>query len=85
LLLSDKGRTVVDVQAAFQLSKPKVSFTRAWTKDVVERRSWRHEAWSEPPEAEPGNPRFLAGFPVKAGCSTATPGRAGNCAAVDPD
>jgi len=36
----------------------------AWTKDVVERRSWRYEAWSEPPEAELGNLRFLAGLPA---------------------
>lgn len=36
LLLSDTGpTTIVDVKPRFQLSKPKVSFTLAWTKDVV--------------------------------------------------
>ena len=62
LLLSNAGLTVVDVKPRLQLSKPKVSFTLAWTKDVVERRGWRYEVWSEPPEAELGNLRFLAGF-----------------------
>jgi hypothetical protein len=38
LLLSDTGPTVVDVKPRSQLSKPKVSFTLAWTKDVVEQR-----------------------------------------------
>jgi len=62
LLLSDTGPTVVDVKPRSQLSKPKVSFTLAWTKDVVEQRGWRYEVWSEPPEAELANLRFLAGF-----------------------
>jgi hypothetical protein len=62
LLLSDTALTVVDVKPRLQLPKPKVSFTLAWTKDVVERHGWRYEVWSEPPEAELGNLRFLAGF-----------------------
>ena len=62
LLLSDTGLTVVDVKPRLQLTKPTVSFTLAWTKDVVERHGWRYEVWSEPPEAEVGNLRFLAGF-----------------------
>jgi len=62
LLLSDTGPTIVDVKPRLQLSKSKVSFTLAWTRDVVERHSWRYEVWSEPPEAELGNLRFLAGF-----------------------
>ena len=37
------------------LSKPKISFTLAWTRDVVEERGWRYEVWSEPPQAELGN------------------------------
>jgi hypothetical protein len=62
LLLCDTGPTVVDVKPRLQLSKPKVSFSLAWTKDVVEQHGWRYEVWSEPPEAELGNLRFLAGF-----------------------
>lgn len=62
LLLSDTALTVMDVKPRLQLSKPKVSFTLEWTKDVVERHGWRYEVWSEPPEAELGNLRFLAGF-----------------------
>lgn len=62
LLLSDTGPIIVDVKPRLLLSKPKVSFTLAWTKDVVERRGWRYEVWSEPPAAELGNLRFLAGF-----------------------
>ena len=62
LLLSDTGPTIVDVKPRLLLSKPKVSFTLAWTKDVVERHVWRYEVWSEPPVAELGNLRFLAGF-----------------------
>jgi hypothetical protein len=62
LLLSDMGPTVVDVKPRVQLSEPKVNSTLAWTRDVVERHGWRYEVWSEPPEAELGNLRFLAGF-----------------------
>jgi hypothetical protein len=63
LLLSDSGLTVVDVKPRSRLSKPKVSFTLAvaWTRDVVEGRGWRYEVWSEPPQAELANLRFLAG------------------------
>lgn len=52
LLLSDTGPTVVDVKPRLQLSKPKVSFTLAWAKDLVEQHGWRYEVWSEPPETE---------------------------------
>ena len=62
LLLSDREPAVVDVKPRLQLCRPKVSFTLAWAKDVVEQRGWRYEIWSEPPEAELGNLRFLAGF-----------------------
>src|SRR5262249_38222430 len=37
-------------------------FTRGWTRELVEGRGWRYEVWSEPPAAELGNIRFLAGF-----------------------
>ena len=62
LLLSDTGPTIVDVKPRLQLSKSKVSFTLAWAREVVEERGWRYEVWSEPPQAELGNLRFLAGF-----------------------
>jgi hypothetical protein len=62
LLLSPDGPTVVDVKPRSRLSKPEVSFTLAWTKKLVQQRGWRYEVWSEPPEAELTNLRFLAGF-----------------------
>jgi len=62
LLLSDAGPTVVDVKPLRFLSKPKVSATLAWTRELVEGRGWRYEVWSEPPEAQLSNLRFLAGF-----------------------
>lgn len=48
LLLSDTGPTVVDVKPRLQLSKPKVSFTSAWIRDLVEQHQWQYEVWSEP-------------------------------------
>lgn len=62
LLLSGAGPTVVDVKPRGRLPKPKVSFTLAWTRELIEGRGWRYEVWSEPPEAELSNLRFLAGF-----------------------
>jgi hypothetical protein len=62
LLLADTEPIIVDVKPRLQLSKTKVSFALAWTKDVVEQRGWRYEVWTEPPEAELGNLRFLSGF-----------------------
>jgi len=62
LLLSDEGPVVVDVKPQSRLSKQEVSFTLAWTRELVEQRGWRYEVWSEPPEAELGNVRFLAGY-----------------------
>jgi hypothetical protein len=44
------------------LSKPEVSATLVWTREVAEGRGWRYEVWSEPPEAQLSNLRFLAGF-----------------------
>ncbi len=62
LLLSGAGPMVVDVKPRWLLSKPKVSFTLAWTRELVEGRGWRYEVWSEPPEGELANLRFLAGY-----------------------
>jgi hypothetical protein len=59
LLLSDVGPTVVDVKPLRLLSKPEVSATLAWTREVVEGRGWRYAVWSEPPEAQLSNLRFL--------------------------
>jgi hypothetical protein len=43
---------VVDVKPPRLLSKPEVSATLAWTREVVEGRGWRYEVWSEPLEAQ---------------------------------
>jgi hypothetical protein len=62
LLLSNLGPMVVDVKPPSRLSKPDVSSTLAWTREVVEGRGWRYEVWSQPLVAELCNLRFLAGF-----------------------
>lgn len=62
LLLTDDGPSVVDVKPHDRLADPKISFTLGWTKRLVEQQGWRYEVWSEPPEAELGTVRFLAGF-----------------------
>ncbi|WP_457135597.1 TnsA-like heteromeric transposase endonuclease subunit [Mycobacteroides abscessus] len=62
LLLDGQGPVVVDVKPLARLSDPKFTFTLDWTRALVEDRGWRYEVWSEPPETELGNVRFLAGF-----------------------
>lgn len=62
LLLSSAGPIVVDVKPRSLLAKPKVAFTLAWTRQAVERRGWSYEVWSEPPEPELSNLRYLAGY-----------------------
>ncbi|GLV77082.1 TnsA-like heteromeric transposase endonuclease subunit [Streptomyces hygroscopicus] len=57
-LITEHGPVVVDVKP----SAPVVAFTFAWTRQAVESRGWRYEVWSEPPEAELENIRFLAGY-----------------------
>jgi hypothetical protein len=42
------GPTVVDVKPAARLEDPKVAFTLAWTRRLVEERGWRYEIWTEP-------------------------------------
>jgi hypothetical protein len=62
LLLTDTGLVVVDVKPRHRLDAPKVAFTFGWTREAVESRGWQFEVWSEPPEAELENVRFLAGY-----------------------
>ena len=62
LLLTDAGPVVVDVKPRRRLDAPKVAFTFGWTREAVESRGWRFEVWSEPPETELQNVRFLAGY-----------------------
>ena len=61
MLLSQDGPIVVDVKPHARLASPKIGFTLAWTRRLVER-GWCYEVWSEPPAPELGNLRFLAGF-----------------------
>jgi hypothetical protein len=53
---------VVDVNPWHLLTRPKVSFSLGWARETVESRGWEFEAWSEPPDAELANVRFLAGY-----------------------
>ncbi|MGW5868312.1 TnsA-like heteromeric transposase endonuclease subunit [Streptomyces sp. NPDC055239] len=62
LLITGQGPVVVDVKPHRQLTRPEVAIAFEWTRRAVEARGWRYEIWSEPPEAELENIRFLAGY-----------------------
>ena len=62
LLVTDERPVVVDVKPLHRLSRPEVAFTFGWTREAVEARGWKYEVWSEPPEAELENVRFLSGY-----------------------
>lgn len=62
LLITGQGPIVVDVKPRQRLRRPEVASTFDWTRRAVESRGWRYEVWSEPPEAELENIRFLAGY-----------------------
>jgi hypothetical protein len=62
LLLTDSGPVVVDVKPRHRLVKPEVSMALGWTRAVVESRGWCYEVFSEPPQPELANVRFLAGY-----------------------
>jgi hypothetical protein len=53
---------VVDVKPRHLLPRPKVNFALGWARNVVLSRGWDFQVWSEPPEAELANLRFLAGY-----------------------
>lgn len=53
---------VVEVKPHRLVDKPKVAFSLGWAKQVVETHGWGFEVWSEPPEPELANLRFLAGY-----------------------
>ncbi|MCH6161473.1 TnsA-like heteromeric transposase endonuclease subunit [Streptomyces marispadix] len=61
-LVTEHGPVVVDVKPRRRLEQPVVASTFEWTRRVVESRGWRYEVWSEPPETELENVRFLAGY-----------------------
>ncbi len=62
LLATAAGPLVVDVKPRHRAAKPEHAFTFAWTREAVESRGWHYEVWSEPPDAELANIRFLAGY-----------------------
>ncbi|MEV7787614.1 TnsA-like heteromeric transposase endonuclease subunit [Streptomyces sp. NPDC088106] len=62
LLATTAGPLVVDVKPRHRAVKPEHAFTFAWTREAVESRGWHYEVWSEPPDAELANVRFLAGY-----------------------
>jgi hypothetical protein len=53
---------VVDVKPRHLLTRPKVNFALGLAREVVLSRGWDFQVWSEPPEAELTNLRFLAGY-----------------------
>ncbi|WP_331747700.1 TnsA-like heteromeric transposase endonuclease subunit (plasmid) [Streptomyces sp. NBC_00984] len=62
LLVTGEGPLVVDVKPRHRVARPEHAFTFAWTRSAVESKGWRYEVWSEPPDAELANVRFLAGY-----------------------
>ncbi|MFC8838675.1 TnsA-like heteromeric transposase endonuclease subunit [Streptomyces griseoincarnatus] len=62
LMATTAGPLVVDVKPRHRAAKPEHAFTFAWTREAVGSRGWRYEVWSEPPDAELANVRFLAGY-----------------------
>ncbi|WP_437105693.1 TnsA-like heteromeric transposase endonuclease subunit [Streptomyces sp. enrichment culture] len=62
LMATTAGPLVVDVKPRHRVARPEHAFTFTWTRKAVESRGWRYEVWSEPPEAELANIRFLAGY-----------------------
>ncbi|WP_433543799.1 TnsA-like heteromeric transposase endonuclease subunit (plasmid) [Streptomyces sp. CA-294286] len=62
LLATAGGPLVVDVKPRHRAARPEHAFTFAWTREAVEAKGWRYEVWSEPPDAELANVRFLAGY-----------------------
>ncbi|GFH39229.1 TnsA-like heteromeric transposase endonuclease subunit [Streptomyces pacificus] len=62
LMATTAGPLVVDVKPRHRAAKPEHAFTFAWTREAVESRGWHYEVWSEPPDAELANVRFLAGY-----------------------
>ena len=61
-LMTDAGPVIMDVKPARRLADPKVAFTFAWTREIVEARGWRYEVATEPPAIELMNVRFLSGY-----------------------
>ncbi|WP_371551406.1 TnsA-like heteromeric transposase endonuclease subunit [Streptomyces sp. NBC_00554] len=69
LMLREKDvPLVVDVKPRHLLTRPKVNFALGWAREVVLSRGWDFEVWSEPPETELANLRFLAGY-RREGCA----------------
>ncbi|WP_144121024.1 MULTISPECIES: TnsA-like heteromeric transposase endonuclease subunit [Catellatospora] len=62
LLVVDDRAVIVDVKPARRLVDATVAATLAWTAEVVALRGMRYEVWTEPPEVELANVRFLAGY-----------------------
>ncbi|WP_405812560.1 TnsA-like heteromeric transposase endonuclease subunit (plasmid) [Streptomyces sp. NBC_01520] len=62
LLATTAGPLVVDVKPRHRAARPEHMFTFAWTREAVESKGWRYEVWSEPPDIELANVRFLAGY-----------------------
>ncbi len=62
LLATGGGPLVVDVKPRHRAARPEPAFTFAWTREAVESKGWRYEVWSEPPDVELANIRFLAGY-----------------------
>ncbi|MFJ8150570.1 TnsA-like heteromeric transposase endonuclease subunit [Streptomyces sp. NPDC096048] len=63
LVLRDKDvPLVVDVKPRHLLTRPKVNSALGWAREVVLSRGWDFQMWTEPPEAELQNLRFLAGY-----------------------
>jgi TnsA-like endonuclease N terminal len=61
-LLTEDGPLVIDVKPQARLDDPVVSYSLAWSRDVIESMGWRYEVATEQPRAVLENVRFLAGY-----------------------
>jgi hypothetical protein len=62
LLETSSGVTVVDVKPLERTKNPKVAHVLEWARSMTEELGWNYEVWTEPPEVEYANLKFLAGY-----------------------
>lgn len=62
LLFTTGGPVVIDVKPRRKLDDPKVAYTLAWTRQMIESHGWVFEVATEPAPTFSENVRFLAGY-----------------------
>ncbi|WP_236746028.1 TnsA-like heteromeric transposase endonuclease subunit [Mycobacteroides abscessus] len=62
LLFTTDGPVVIDVKPRRKLDAPKVAYTLAWAREMIESHGWVFEVATEPAPTLLENIRFLAGY-----------------------